>query len=565
MCIFAQGFYSDAYDYYYKAKKAATDKFEACEMGDYNYRLGMVLYKQEKYAEAANYFKECYDQTSTCGDQYFNVFYRKQEVLNNTALSFFKNGHLDSALEYYNKAQKYITLNYKKYKYIPEDAYLVAQAVINGNMGSVYYSKKDYKTAEELFKESIDVNSKPGHDLNDGQLTKVKLANLYFDLGNYKSMLDVLTQTKTILDTLPNKAVEEGWNNVMWKYYSHEKQPEKAFNYLLKYSEIKDSISIIYKKLRDMDMTERVSSLEKQYQINILRKGNELKQLYLVIAVIVLLMSMVIGMLVLQNLNKSKYNVRVLKHLNDQVNEQKVKLENALAQLEIRNKEKDRILRAVAHDLMNPIAAISSLSDLVLFGSENLTDEQKEYLELIKSVCTNAITLSKEILEAATAIDPKTLEKAPISVNSLLKDCVDLLRFRAAEKNQKIDISLPDEAQELLLNKEKIWRAIGNIIGNAIKFSPESATICVGLRYIEDGALITIKDQGIGIPHAIKDKVFETFTEARRLGTSGEKPFGLGLSISRQVVEAHGGKIWFESELGNGTTFYIYLPQNAIV
>jgi signal transduction histidine kinase len=114
-----------------------------------------------------------------------------------------------------------------------------------------------------------------------------------------------------------------------------------------------------------------------------------------------------------------------------------------------------------------------------------------------------------------------------------------------------------------MANGEKILRVINNLIVNAIKFSPENKSIDVSLRSNSHSALISIKDEGVGIPAEIKDMIFDAFTLAKRTGTSGEQPFGLGLSISRQIVEAHGGRIWFTSEMGQGTTFFVELPLAA--
>ena len=72
--------------------------------------------------------------------------------------------------------------------------------------------------------------------------------------------------------------------------------------------------------------------------------------------------------------------------------------------------------------------------------------------------------------------------------------------------------------------------------------------------------MIEVEDHGIGIPIEMEDKIFDMYTEAKRTGTAGEQPFGLGLAISKQIVEAHGGKIWFDSKPGNGTTFFVELP-----
>jgi len=101
---------------------------------------------------------------------------------------------------------------------------------------------------------------------------------------------------------------------------------------------------------------------------------------------------------------------------------------------------------------------------------------------------------------------------------------------------------------------------LNNILGNAIKFSPTDSSIIVTLTADGRGYRITIRDHGMGIPAAAQKNVFDVFTLSRRTGTQGEKSFGLGLSICKQIIEAHEGRIWFESEEGKGTEFFIELP-----
>ena len=110
------------------------------------------------------------------------------------------------------------------------------------------------------------------------------------------------------------------------------------------------------------------------------------------------------------------------------------------------------------------------------------------------------------------------------------------------------------------IDVEKFRRVIRNLITNAIKFSPEYSKIKVSAEIREGHLLVKVKDKGIGIPDQLKDKIFDPFTTAKRFGTSGEKPIGLGLSIAKQIVEAHGGEIWFKSNEGGGTSFYIEIP-----
>jgi len=114
-----------------------------------------------------------------------------------------------------------------------------------------------------------------------------------------------------------------------------------------------------------------------------------------------------------------------------------------------------------------------------------------------------------------------------------------------------------------LINREKIWRVISNLISNAIKFSPKGAVIYVIVNQKHQGVEICVKDYGIGIPDKLQQQVFNMFTEAKRPGTDGEKSFGLGLSICRQIVEKHSGRIWLKSESNNGSSFYVYLPAQA--
>lgn len=111
------------------------------------------------------------------------------------------------------------------------------------------------------------------------------------------------------------------------------------------------------------------------------------------------------------------------------------------------------------------------------------------------------------------------------------------------------------------LNYEKIWRVFNNLIVNAIKFSHESQVIVVDLFERSNDVLVSVADQGIGISEDEKESIFEMFTTAKKTGTNGEPAFGLGLAISKKIVEKHGGKIWVESQTGLSTTFYLMIPR----
>lgn len=217
------------------------------------------------------------------------------------------------------------------------------------------------------------------------------------------------------------------------------------------------------------------------------------------------------------------------------------------------------MLKVVAHDLRNPIGAMTSIANLMLDDGPR-SDNDRMMLDLLKTSGENSLELVNDLLLMHTRSEE--LIKEAVDMYELLEYCVELLEFKAKEKMQQLILT----AAHVLIrvNRGKIWRVISNLITNAIKFSPNGARIQVLMEVKPDKVQIRVKDQGIGIPEDMKDKIFDMFTISRRAGTAGEQSFGLGLSISRQIVEAHGGTIWCESAPGNGSTFYIELPMEMI-
>ncbi len=266
-------------------------------------------------------------------------------------------------------------------------------------------------------------------------------------------------------------------------------------------------------------------------------------------------------MLILFTWQKSKNNLKILANLNTTINEQNKTLENALTELKLNSQEKDRILRAVAHDLRNPIGGIASLTSIM--ADDSYDEEQKEMISLIRETSKNSLELINEILEAANN-GPEKTNKELTEINGLINHSVELLRFKALEKQQQINLEPLQQPEELYISSEKIWRVINNLITNALKFSPAGSVVFVKITDMGGEVEIAVKDNGIGIPDKFKNTVFNMFTDAKRPGTAGEKSFGLGLSISRQIVENHKTKIWFDSLENIGTTFYVRLPKSSL-
>ncbi|MBZ0262538.1 MAG: HAMP domain-containing histidine kinase, partial [Hyphomicrobiales bacterium] len=151
--------------------------------------------------------------------------------------------------------------------------------------------------------------------------------------------------------------------------------------------------------------------------------------------------------------------------------------------------------------------------------------------------------------------------KESILVSKLVDECTKLLGFKAKEKEQTITTELTGEDVRVFVNREKMIRVLSNLISNAIKFSPFGAIITITSEKRAGNVLIAVKDKGIGVPKDMQDGLFEIFSPNVRNGTAGEKSYGLGLFICKQITEAHGGKIWLESKEGEGSTFFVELPH----
>jgi signal transduction histidine kinase len=553
--------FNDSYQCYFQGYLIARNYLNKRSLADYTYRMGMIMYRQARYKQAAQYFKDSYAQSLQVpddGKDDFPAFYRKQELLDNIAISYKHCGKIDSAVFYFDKTLAFINSNNERFKN-RADMLEMARAVVYGNKAEALIINKQYDQAKGLLRKSIAINLKKGGDNHDAESSQIKLAQIYFNQHKSDSLHKQLASLRKQLDIVKNPEAETDWNRLMGAYYLEKKDAVKALTYIQNYNALKDSTIRRLSTLKESDVTQQLANFEKQYEIENLSNNNKLQKIYLSVAVICAIMAIAIIFLIWRNWSRSKLDVITVKQLNQEINSQKKDLEKAIDEIKNSSREKDRILRTVAHDLRNPLGGIASLTSIMVEETGYDTDLQYQ-LKIIKDTSSDTLELINEILEATnnTSTD---LKKQLVEVNSLLNNSIELLRFKASEKHQEIILDPLSTVEQLYINREMIWRVVSNLISNAIKFSPVGESI--HLKCVNEASYIQISviDHGIGIPDDMKDKVFNMFTDAKRAGTIGEKSFGLGLSICKQIIEKHNGKIWFDSKPGKGTTFHIRLPK----
>ena len=541
--LFKEGKYNEAYTYYYQARLLPETHLSACATASYSYRIAMILYKQSRYMEAARTFQESFSQTDDCPES-FSKYLKSQELLNNIALCYYKFGNDDTALQYYNKALTFIGTNQPTHE--PNNRWHdIARGVIYGNIGQIYKEQGKYDEAKKLFRQSVAINLKRGNDIWDAQSAYLKLADLFYKENKIDSMGVALGEIRKSLDAMPNFTWETEWHRLMWQYAEKQNRPSEAYTDLTLYTRGKDSMEKINKAITTVDASDYIKLLEKQHDIDLLTKKNDSKDHYLMLAGSCGVLLLVIGWLIWKNAQHSK--------------RKKLQLEDALALVQKRSEEKDRILHIVAHDLRSPIASIMMLSN-VIKKSDN-KEETDKVLQYMHTACNNSLTLIAEILGAAESNNNENDVQETIDVDKLVNDSVELLRVKASEKKQTFNLQLNDKEKFFIANREKINRVINNLLINAIKFSHDDKQITVTTSVKDKKVQIAVQDYGIGIPERLKDKVFERFTKAKRKGTMGEPTFGLGLSICKEITEYYNGSIWFESKENEGTTFYLEFPR----
>lgn len=224
--------------------------------------------------------------------------------------------------------------------------------------------------------------------------------------------------------------------------------------------------------------------------------------------------------------------------------------------LEQINQTKDSILGVVAHDLRNPISAILGLCEMLT----NRPHLVKDYLKLIEKSGNSALSTINDLLDITElGKEDYDLPKELVEINSFIQETIQNNSLQA--KNKRINIEFESGKPDLfvMLNEAKFTRVLNNLISNAIKFSFHNQSIKIKTTLHHSKVLISIADNGIGIPEKLHKTIFDKFTTAGRIGTAGERSIGLGMSIVRQIVELHDGRIWFKSTEGKGTTFFIEL------
>ncbi len=222
---------------------------------------------------------------------------------------------------------------------------------------------------------------------------------------------------------------------------------------------------------------------------------------------------------------------------------------------------RDEFLAIVSHDLRNPVGAIYSCAEMLLEDDlyKGMDTEVKHWIGFMKRNADTALRLISDILDMERIAEGKLQIKMGYhDINKILRDSVESFSHAASARRILLRLAPNKVKGEVFCDRDRIMQVLSNLIGNAVKFTPEGGAISVGVDENENEVRFFVSDTGPGVPEEMKDHIFDRFAQ---IGSKDRTGLGLGLYISRMMVEAHKGKLSLESKHGHGSTFSFFIPK----
>jgi signal transduction histidine kinase len=251
--------------------------------------------------------------------------------------------------------------------------------------------------------------------------------------------------------------------------------------------------------------------------------------------------------------------------LGSRVNQMNDELQRVYGELETASRHKSEFLANMSHELRTPLNAILGFSQVLqknLFGE--LNEKQNEYVEDILSSGNHLLSLINDVLDLSKVEAGQIeLEVASFSLREAVERGVVMIRERASKNGVALAAAVEPEAQVVTADERRIRQILFNLLSNAVKFTPAGGRIDVSAARVDGEIQVAVADTGSGIAAEDLDRIFEEFQQTGT-GAKQQEGTGLGLALSKRLVELHGGRIWVESELGVGSRFVFTLPAETV-
>jgi two-component system phosphate regulon sensor histidine kinase PhoR len=215
----------------------------------------------------------------------------------------------------------------------------------------------------------------------------------------------------------------------------------------------------------------------------------------------------------------------------------------------------------VSHEFRTPLTAIQGFAETLLAGALDDPQNRRRFLEIILEHSRRLARLTEDLL-VLSKMDAERLELEirQLSVSQLIESCIETAQHRAADKDLRVSVDMPKGLPDIAGDRRRLAEVLQNLLDNAIQYTLPGGRIVVSAENAVDEIILTVSDTGIGIPKADQSRIFERFyrVDAARSREAGGT--GLGLAIAKHLVEVHGGRLWVDSEIGQGSQFHFSVP-----
>lgn len=227
-------------------------------------------------------------------------------------------------------------------------------------------------------------------------------------------------------------------------------------------------------------------------------------------------------------------------------------------------KELDRLksdfIHTVSHDLRSPLTSILGYTELI-GRTGPLNENQQEFLQRLQGSVQHVTVLVNDLLDLGRLEAGFDTRREMVQLGSVLKYTLDMVDLQVKKKKIKLTVTMAPELKPLRANPIRIRQMLDNLVGNAIKYTQNEGNVNVNLLMHDDQIILSVEDNGPGIPAEEQGRVFEKFYRATNMaGSETVSGSGLGLAIVKSIVDSHQGRVWVESIVGKGSTFFVLLP-----
>ncbi|WP_276091018.1 tetratricopeptide repeat-containing sensor histidine kinase [Pedobacter sp. JY14-1] len=545
--------YDEAYQSYYEAKSIAkslsAERDQMAVEYDVYAQIANINYGQARFREAISWYNRAIEVVPAEAAS-FQLSYKVQGALDNIGLCYQFMGIPDTALFYYNRAEEAVNRIPGTDAQQKKDL-MIARAVIMGNKGYALQQLGRLEAAVEAYQYNIRINGQPGYAPQDALLTRIKLADLFLKMQRTADAEHLVREISSSMDALPDELGKLEF--ILLKARIAKVRGQFATSGEL-FERFVDGYLAMRRKntaIKNSDLKSEFELLDKNLDLALLTEANRNKKYY--VAALLLICVLITGIAI--TIYKSKARLR---RLNRQVKMHNQQLEVVVGAYEKSSLENDRLKRMMAHDLRSPVGAMRVFTSMML-DKPDRDDEDVELLKMMGRSAEQMESLIKELL--FSKIEPGSDQESckAVSIYSLLKENIRLMQYKADAKKLSLKLSCAGDAK-VMVNEERIWRVVNNLLTNAIKYSYRGSEILVSCSNTDHEVVVAIRDSGIGIAQERLDSIFDLNPDKGRIGTEGEGSLGLGLYITREIVESHGGRIWVESQENRGTSFFFSLP-----